>query len=209
MVVSCGALSWRRTHKDGEDLAGGVLGGPHHRLIGGHHNAVARLERFVRIGDVGGESAFDDVGRQFGKTAAFSESGGRAGRNLDDLRDLMRIGRGNVQRCGAWHLVATSANGVRAARDGDGMMLRFAKEVSEADSVGAADLLQREECGHHVVSLEFREERSGETGLCREARKRQVLCCSECAEFQADGVDGKWIRWCSRWQGHGLMLAGL
>jgi hypothetical protein len=71
------------------------------------------------------------------------------------------------------------------ARDGYGVVLRVAEEVAKADSVGAADLLQRVKSGDHVVCFELRQQRSGEARLRCEATKGKILLRAERAQFQA------------------------
>ena len=77
------------------------------------------------------------------------------------------------------------------ARDGYGVVLRFAEDVSKADSVGAADRLKSLESGDHAVCFELRKQRSGEASLSCEATKGKMLLRAERAKFQAYGVGGK------------------
>jgi len=134
----CRALSWRGTREDDQDSALALLGAPHHGLIGSDHKAVAWLQRFVRSCDAGVESSFNHVGSEFTDAAAFADGQGDSVRYFNDLRELVSFCGGHVQGRGTWKLIAATSKRVRSASDGDGVVLRFAEEVSEADSVDGA-----------------------------------------------------------------------
>ena len=198
----------RGTREDCEDLARGSLRAPHHGLVGGHHKAVAGLKCFIRSCDAGVQSSFDHVGGEFANAAALADGRGGSGWDFKDLRELVSFCGGDVQGRGPRAMFAATGGDVRSARDGDGVMLRLAEEVAEADSVDGANPLQRLERGNHAVGFELGEQGRRQVGLCSEARKRDVLRGAECAEFEADRVDGQGIAGLCRRQGHVSMLAG-
>lgn len=132
------ALSLRGTREDCEDLARGSLRAPHHGLVGGHHKAVAGLKCFIRSCDAGVQSSFDHVGGELANAAAFANGRGDSGWDFKDLRELVSFCGGDVQGRGPRAMFAATGGDVRSARDGDGVMLRLAEEVAEADSVDGA-----------------------------------------------------------------------
>src|SRR5579859_4291325 len=99
------------------------------------------------------------------------------------------------------------SSGVSFARDRYGVRLRFAEEVTQADTIGVADFVERVERGHHMVGLKLREQRSGVAGVGGEACEGELLRGAERAEFQADGIDGERVKVRSRYS-HTTMLAG-
>lgn len=203
--LSC-ALSWRGTDGDDEDSAGGfVVGDEHNGLVGDDDEAVSGLECLLQSGEGGMERASDDVGGEFAFDSAFADGRGDSCGEFEDLRDLLCVRCGDVQGSGALGALCAAGVGVSTACDGQRVVLWLAEEVSEADSVYATDALKGVERGHHVVCFELGEQRGGEAGLRGEAREGEVLGGAEGTEFQANGVDGQWIR---RRQGHTTMLAG-
>jgi len=137
------------------------------------------------------ERAFNDVGGQFGDVSALTHSREAACLEIDDLRDLVPLRCRDVQACMPLEFLSSVAVCVCLARDGYGVVLRVAEEVAKADSVGAADLLQRVKSGDHVVCFELRQQRSGEARLRCEATKGKILLRAERAQFQAYRVDSK------------------
>jgi len=136
------------------------------------------------------ESAFEHIGGGFRNASAFTGGDGRFGWKSEDLRVKQCLAGWDAQRYLAGGVMFPWLDLVFAPGYGDGVVLRFAEEVAQADSEDAADALEGLERGNHVIGFELGKEGGGEACLRRQPAEGEVLRGAKRTELQSDGVNG-------------------
>ena len=130
--------------------------------------------------------AADLVFMMFGKGIAASAG------QLDHLRLEPRWCRREVQRYGLPRFRGAACGlKVRLAGDGQQVAIRFAKKMTHAHPVDAADGGQGWKGGGHAIGLQLGKQRRGQTRLGGQAGKCEPLLSAQRAQLHADTIGFK------------------